>query len=81
MVNTTHFTCKFACMGAIHAIWGLFAHLVRSVLALPVVTWLNVHKLILPRFHFTGVVGVAFYSPIKSSNERTNEYLGQFDKR
>jgi hypothetical protein len=68
-------------MGALHAIWGLFAHLVRSVLAQRVVTWLDVLELSLPRFHFSGVVGVAFFLPIKSFNERTNENLGQFDKR
>ena len=62
-MNTIYSTCKFACMFALRAILGVVSYLIGSECALPELTCHDVLKLCLPRFPFTGVEGVAFYSP------------------
>jgi hypothetical protein len=69
-------------MFSLRAVLGVVAYLIGSECALPELTCRDVLKPCLPRFPFTGVEGVAFYSPTKNwLTERFLENLGQFDKR
>jgi hypothetical protein len=68
-------------MGTLHAVLGLFVYLIGSALALRVRTWLDFLELCHPRSHFSGVEGVALFSPTKSFHARPLENTDQLDQR
>jgi hypothetical protein len=69
-------TFKFACIFALRAILGVVACLIGSECALREMTCRDMLQLCHPRFPFTGVEGVVFYSPTKLVNERFLENIG-----